>query len=120
MSRSDIPVKIIKDNIDIFSEFIFRNFNDSIFDATFPSELKNADVIPVFKKKGRNNAENYCLVSILPNLSKIRESCLYVQMYKYLNHYSQNGNVEGFSTQHSFYVDGNVAKIFVQSGYKWG
>ena len=55
--ESDIPVKIIKDNIDIFSEFIYHNFNNSIFDATFPSELKNADVIPVFKKKDRNNVE---------------------------------------------------------------
>ena len=36
--ESDIPVKIIKDNIDIFSEFIFHNFNSSIFDAIFPSE----------------------------------------------------------------------------------
>ena len=40
--ESDIPVKIIKDNIDIFSEFILHNFNNSIFDATFPSELKNS------------------------------------------------------------------------------
>ena len=38
--ESDISVKIIKDNIDIFSEFILHNFNNSIFDATFPSELK--------------------------------------------------------------------------------
>ena len=38
--ESDIPVKIIKDNIDIFSEFILHNFNNSIFDATFYSELK--------------------------------------------------------------------------------
>ena len=34
--ESDIPVKMIKDNIDIFSEFIFRNFNNLIFDVTFP------------------------------------------------------------------------------------
>ena len=34
--ESDIPVKIIKDNNDIFSEFIFHNFKNSIFDATFP------------------------------------------------------------------------------------
>ena len=45
-----IPVTIIKDNIDIFSEFIFHSFNNSVFDANFPSELKNAEVIPVFKK----------------------------------------------------------------------
>ena len=31
---------MIKDNIDIFSEFLFNNFSNSIFDATFPSELK--------------------------------------------------------------------------------
>ena len=105
--ESDIPVKIIKDNIDIFSEFIFHNFNNSIFDATFPSELKNADVIPVFKKKDRNSVENYRPVSILPNLSKIYERCLYDQMYKYFNHILskwQCGFRKGFSTQHCLLV----------------
>ena len=77
-------MKIIKDNIDIFSEFIFHNFNNSIFDATFPSELKNADA--VFKKNDRSNVGNYRPVSILHNLSKIYERCLYDQIYKYFNH----------------------------------
>ena len=49
--ESDIPVKIIEDNKVNFSDLVFHNFNNSIFDATFPSELKNADVNPVFKKK---------------------------------------------------------------------
>ena len=49
-------VKEIKDNVHIFSEFIFHNSNNSIFDANFSSELKNADVIPVFKKKDWNKA----------------------------------------------------------------
>ena len=48
--ESDIPVKEIKDNIDIFSEFIFHNFNNSVFAATFSSELKNPEVIPAFLK----------------------------------------------------------------------
>ena len=39
-----IPVKIIRDNIDIFPEFIFHKFSNSVFDVSFPSELKNADV----------------------------------------------------------------------------
>ena len=86
--ESEIPVKIIKDNTDIFSEFIFLNFNISTFDATFPSELKNADVIQVFKRKGRSNVENYRPVSILPNLSKIYGKCLCDQ-----SSYSQSGNV---------------------------
>ena len=69
-----------------FSEFILHNFNNLIFDATFPSELRKADVIPVFKKKDRKNVENYRPASILPNLSKIYERCLYDQMYKHFSH----------------------------------
>ena len=68
--ESNIQVKIIEGNIDIFSDFIFLNVNSSIFVATFPSELKDANAISVFKKKDRNNAGNYPPVSILPNLSK--------------------------------------------------
>ena len=84
-----------------FSEFIFHNFKNSILDATFPSELKNADMIPVFKKK------DYRPVSILSNLSKICERCLYDQMYKYFNHIlskCQCGFCKGFSTQHCLLV----------------
>ena len=46
--ESDIPVKEIKENI--FSEFIFHNFNNSVFAATFSSELKYPEVIRVFLK----------------------------------------------------------------------
>ena len=73
----------------MFSEFILHNFNNSIFDTTFPSELKKADVIPVFKKEDRNNVENDRPVSIIPSLSNIYERCLYDQMYKYSIIYSQ-------------------------------
>ena len=100
-------MKIIKDNIDIFSKFIFHNFNNLIFDATFPSELKNADKIPVFKKKDRNIIENYRPVSIFPNLIKIYERCLNDQADKYFNHILSKWQCEfckGFSTQHSLLV----------------
>ena len=100
-------MKIIKDNIDIFSKFIFHNFNNLIFDATFPSELKNADKIPVFKKKDRNIIENYRPVSIFSNLIKIYERCLNDQADKYFNHILSKWQCEfckGFSTQHSLLV----------------
>ena len=44
----DIPVKIIKANGDIFSEFIMHNFNEGISSARCPDILKNAEVKPVF------------------------------------------------------------------------
>ena len=46
--ESDILVKTIKHNTDIASEFIFHNFNNSMFNETLPLELKNPDVNPVF------------------------------------------------------------------------
>ena len=48
---SDIPVKIIKENMNIITDFIYNNFNNSLFSSYFPSNFKNADITPVFKKK---------------------------------------------------------------------
>ena len=73
---SDIPVKIIKENIDIITDFIYNNLNNSLLSSYFPSNLKNADITPIFKKKDRENVENYRLVSILPVLSKVYERCM--------------------------------------------
>ena len=70
-------------------------------------QLKKEDVIQYLKKKDRNNVENYCPVSIIPNFSKIYERCLYDQMYRYFNHILlkwQCGFRKGFSTQHCLIV----------------
>ena len=48
---SDIPTKIIKLNIDLFSSFICQYFKYCISIGEFPNELKHADVIPVHKKR---------------------------------------------------------------------
>ena len=65
----DIPTEIIKMNSDIFANFIFLHFNYCI--GEFPQEFKNADIIPVHKKKEKSDKTNYRPVSILPNLSEI-------------------------------------------------
>ena len=59
-----------------------------------------ADVKPAFKKNSRTDKENYRPVSILPNISKIYERCLYKQIYDYLDViFSRNqcGFRKGFS-----------------------
>ena len=48
--ESDIPVKLIK-NLYVIFPFICNNFINSLFGSCFPSELKNANVTPVFFKK---------------------------------------------------------------------
>ena len=47
---TDVPTKIIKDNADIFTDFLHPAINASINKNEFLSFLKLADVIPVFKK----------------------------------------------------------------------
>ena len=66
----DIPFKIIKDNADIFANFILQNFNKCIIDGKFPDQLKKADVSPVYKKGNHNDKTNYRPVSILPSFQK--------------------------------------------------
>ena len=50
----DIPVKLIKSNKDLFSHFIYHNFNNSLFSSNFPSNLKAADNLPTHKKKDKS------------------------------------------------------------------
>ena len=38
--ESYIPVKIIKDKVDIVYNFVYNNFNNSLFSSNFPSYLK--------------------------------------------------------------------------------
>ena len=71
--KSDIPLKIIKENVDIISYFLYHNFNNSLSCATFPTSMKYADVIPIHKKDVKTDKENYHPISILPNLSKVYE-----------------------------------------------
>ena len=69
----DIPVKIIKESLDIVSIFAYNNFNNFLFCFNFPVDLKKYKHTAHFE-----NVENYLPVSNLPNLSKVFESCMYI------------------------------------------
>ena len=68
---SDIPIKIIKKNSDIFSDILFKEFNKSLEICKFPSCLKMANVTPVYKKGNRSDKDSYRAVSILSHLPKV-------------------------------------------------
>ena len=62
---SDIPTKILRENSDIFAEFLFANYNASVVEnSIFPSILKLADITPVFKKGDKVCKNNYRPVTI--------------------------------------------------------
>ena len=80
ISKCDKPVKILKWNSDIIAPVLTESFNQNIKNSTFPNELKNADISPVYEKKDRHDISNYKSISILPPLSKPLERILYEQI----------------------------------------
>ena len=81
--KENIPPKLLKENNDICALVIYNDINKNISKGKFPSNLKKADISPIFKKIERLLKVNYRPVSILPTLSKIYENILYPQMYEY-------------------------------------
>ena len=78
--EKDIDTNIIKQNSDFFAFHVQKDINASISSTKFPKE---AEGLPVYKKKSKLSKENYRSISILPNISKVYERCLYEQISKY-------------------------------------
>ena len=120
---TDIPTKIVKENADIFANVLVSNFNDSIEKSNFPSILKNATITPVFKKSDRNSKDNYRPVSILPNISKIFERCIFRQLSNYMDQFLskfQCGFRKGYSTQYCLLSMLEKWKSAVDKGKSFG
>ena len=81
--ESDLPTKIIKANSDIFTEAIHKELNRGLEVGNFPCTMKLANVTPVYKKGNRSEKGNYRPVSILPNISKVFERCIYKQISQF-------------------------------------
>ena len=61
----DIPIKILKNSIYIYSEKLTNIFNECLINGKFPDTLKRADASPIFEKGSDNEKENYRPVSML-------------------------------------------------------
>ena len=87
----------------MFARYFHKNINFCVENSIFLSDLKVADVTPAFKKKSKTSKDNYRPISILPNISKIYERCLYNQMQTYFDNLLskyQCGFRKGFNAQH--------------------
>ena len=82
---SDIPTKVIKSNSEIFTDALYSEFNRSLETSAFPPSVKLANVTPVHKKCNRSEKDNYRPLSILPNLPKVFERCIYNQIAKFFD-----------------------------------
>ena len=69
----EIPASILKQCIDTYIDPLTYLINLSINQGIFPSELKIAKVIPIYKSYDKQLVRNYRPISVLPFFSKIFE-----------------------------------------------
>ena len=70
--------------------------------GVFPSVLKTAKVVPVFKKDSKLDYSNYRQISLLSNIEKILEKLMYKRLYTFLNNNNIIYNLQfGFRKQYS-------------------
>ena len=107
----------------MFAGYFQNNINFCTENSIFPSDLKVVDVTPAFKKKSKASKDNYRPISILRNISKIYERCLYNQMQTYFDNLLskyQCGFRKGFNAQHCLVSMIKKWKESVDSGGPFG
>ena len=56
-------------------------FNLSLNTGCFPTKMKYAEIVPLYKSKSKLEASNYQPISLLITISKILEKIIYLRTY---------------------------------------
>ena len=82
--KDDIPAKILKDSLSVYTKELTTIINNCLKDGLFPNGLKLVDVSSVFKKDDDLNKENYRPAIILSHMSKVFERIFYKQIDRFM------------------------------------
>ena len=99
----NLPAKIHQRSCAVDMKPLTHIINLSIMSGDIPSDMKNARVVPIYKKNCKTEVGNYRPVFILSAISKIFKRNVYDQLEKYLKDESllyefQSGFQPSFST----------------------
>ena len=98
----DISARVVKTTHTTFIKPLTHIMNLSLATGVFPTELKIARVIPIFKSGVTNIFSNYRPVSVLPLFSKILERLMYNRLLLFINEHGLLYKFQfGFRTLHS-------------------
>ena len=97
-----IPHKLFKEIVEQISTPIAKLFNLSLEEGIVPSEWKEANITPLFKKGSRNKPEHYRPVSLTSVVCKLLESFIRDHIFEFLvKHKSINTYQHGFQKARS-------------------
>ena len=92
-----IPPKLLKEIVDQISTPLANLFNLSLEEGIVPSEWKEANITPLFKKGSRKKPENYRPVSLTSVVCKLLETLIRDNMVEFLiKHKLINTSQHGF------------------------
>ena len=106
----NIPTYMLKQAKEVACPYVTDCINSSINDEIFPTELKEADVTPLFKSGEKTIKINFRPISILTCASKVYERLLGDQLN---DHFTSRNNLlcnllsgfrKGHSTQHALQI----------------
>ena len=100
--QDGIPVRFLKDHIELSARIITHIINLSLRTLIVPEAWKAAQISPLYKEGDPTNASNYRPIAILPCVSKILERIVHQQVYAYLNKWQILSKAQfGFRKAHS-------------------
>ena len=92
-----IPLKLLKEIVEQISTPLAQFFNLSPEEGIVPSEWKDANITPLFKKGSRNKPNNYRPVSLTSVVCKLLETLIRDHMMEFLvKHKLINTSQHGF------------------------
>ena len=97
-----IPTVILKQVGDVISPVLANLINQSLSIGEFPTVLKSAKVIPLFKKGDPLDINNWRPISMFNEITKLFEKVVHQQLYRYFENQGLiNNNQFGFRKHHS-------------------
>ena len=81
----DVPVKLIKCIGSSLKESLTDLINESFSSGVYPTMLKYAQVVHVYKGKSQLEVTNYRPISLLPIFNKIFEKLMHARLIKFLD-----------------------------------
>ena len=110
-----LPATLVKLAAPYIAKPLAKIFNESLLTGIFPSDWKEAKVIPVYKSGTKSNMNNYRPISIISIIiAKTMEKLVHKQIYSYL----QQNNIL-IEAQHSFGPLHSTAPALLKITNKW-
>lgn len=117
-----LPPHILKMSVNYIAQPLSHIINASFEQGIYPESLKTANVIPIHKTGSLNYCKNYRPISLLSNIGKIFEKCMFERLTNFINNNNilytkQFGFRRGHSTSHALVSITEWIKSYIDRGY---